>query len=115
MCDRDGVYGGAELWIPTFLFPANWKLPFSAEPIRKQIQVVGFFDYGAGRLRKPLVGEEKNRTLMGTGVGLRVHLFDRVYARVEWGFPVGGSDPVDGRNSAFYFGVTMDLLKDLFK
>jgi len=111
-------YGGhatAELWIPTFFIPRDWRLPFSDKPIRKQIQMIGFFDYGGGKLHTPLAGEDKSRYFAGAGAGLRIHLFDRLYARVEWGSHVGASTPNDNRDSEFYFGVSMDALKGLVK
>lgn len=110
-----GGHGGAEVWIPSYIFPTHWKLPFSDEPLYKRIQVIGFVDYGSGRIKTPLAGEEKSRAFAGAGGGLRFQLYDRLYARAEWGFPIGESEPNDGRSSAFYFGVSYDVLKGWFK
>ena len=104
-------YGGqfsAELFIPTYFFPADWKLPFSEEPLRRQIQAVTFFDFGAGQLRRPFGGEESSRTLAGAGGGLRVHLFGKVFARFQWAGAVG-STPDAGEKSAFYYGISAEF------
>ncbi len=104
-------YGGFitnEIAIPSYFFPKEWKLPFSSQPLRQQIQGVGFFDVGAGRLRKPLVGEDSKKSLAGGGGGIRIHLFDRVYARAQWAGRVGDR-AADGNNGAFYYGVSAEV------
>ncbi len=89
-----GVNGSLEILIPTYF---------------SEVQLVGFIDAGYGTIRDPLVGEKKSRALFGAGAGARVHLYDKVYARVEWAAPLGGSRPLDGKNYAFYFGVAVEL------
>lgn len=103
-----GFQTSAELLIPTYFFPKKWTLPYSKEPLRKQIQITSFADIGYGSVRSPTVGESGSRFLAGVGGGLRVHLFDKVYSRVEWAAPIG-SKPIDHRRSAFYFGVAVEL------
>lgn len=103
-----GAYMTNEIYVPTYFFPKDWKLPYSKEPLRKQIQGVGFFDFGGGALRKPLTGEKESRTLGGTGLGLRVRLFDKVYARVQWAAAVGSRPQTTGADSAFYYGVSAE-------
>ena len=105
-------YGGflsTELYVPSYFFPKDWKLPYSKMPLRNQIQGTAFFDFGYGELRKHLTGESENKSLAGTGLGVRIHLFDRVYARLQWAMPTG-SRASDGANSAFYYGVSAELL-----
>lgn len=103
-----GAYMTNELYIPTYFFPKDWKLPYSSEPVRKQIQGVGFFDFGGGNLRQPLVGEKDNRTLAGTGIGMRIRMFDKVYARIQWAMPTGSRSQVTGSETAFYYGVSAE-------
>ncbi len=103
-----GGYGSVEAHIPTYFFPADWKFPYSKEPLRQQVQLVGFVDGGYAGVKHALAGERKNRDIAGAGVGVRVHLWDKFYGRVEWGFPIG-STPTDNRSSAFYFGVSYEI------
>lgn len=106
-------YGGLlthEILIPAYFFPEDWKLPYSKLPLRRQIQGVAFFDFGAGRLHGPTLGDEAtNPFLAGAGGGLRIHLFDRVFARLQWGSRIG-EKVSEGPDSAFYYGISAELL-----
>ena len=106
-------YGGFitnELYVPTYFFPKDWKLPRSTEPLRNQIQGVTFFDFGGGVLRKPLVGEKTYRTLAGAGLGVRIHMFDKVYGRIQWAMPTGSRPETTGSRTAFYYGVSAEFM-----
>ncbi len=103
-----GAFLTNEIYVPSYFFPKDWKLPRSEQPLREQIQGVGFFDFGGGSLRHALTGEEHNQTLAGTGLGVRIRLFDKVFARIQWATPTG-SKPRNGDNSAFYYGVTSEF------
>lgn len=102
-----GGYVTNEIYVPSYIFPAEWVLPYSGEQLRQVFQLVGFFDFGAGSLRKPLQGENNNKTLAGAGGGLRVHLYDRIFARLQWAGRIGDR-AVDGRNGAFYYGISAE-------
>lgn len=104
-----GAFMTNELYIPTYFFPKDWKLPRSQEPLRQQIQGVPFFDFGGGVLRKPMTGEKNSRTLAGTGLGVRIRMFDKVYARIQWATPTG-SKASNGSETAFYYGVSAELM-----
>lgn len=103
-----GAYLANEIYVPTYFFPEDWKLPYSSKPLRQQIMGVGFFDFGGGSLRKPQNNERDNRFLSGIGGGVRIELFDRVYARFQWGAPIG-SNPSDGTKGTFYYGISSDI------
>ncbi len=104
-----GAFMTNELYVPSYFFPKDWKLPSSKQSMREQIQGVAFFDFGGGALRNTLTGEEHNRTLAGAGIGTRIRLFDKVFARAQWATPTG-SNPRNGDQSAFYYGVTTEFL-----
>ena len=103
-----GMQSSVDLYWPLPLVPENWRFPFSDKKLKEQVQLVGFFDIGTAGLKKPLTGERKHKDLAGYGAGFRVLLYDKVYARCEWGFPVGDR-PFDHRGSSFYFSVSYDL------
>lgn len=103
-------YGGLivnEVYVPFYVFPADWVMPYSGEQLRQVFQLVGFFDFGTGNLRKPLVGENKSKTLMGAGGGLRIHIYDRIFARLQWAGRMGDR-AADGKNGVFYYGVSAE-------
>ncbi len=103
-----GILFSAEIYVPTYFFPEDWKLPYSSEPLRKQIQGVAFFDIGGGGLTKTLPGERDSRVLSGAGGGVRIHLFDRVYGRFQWAGRTGQQAGTSSR-SAFYYGISAEL------
>ncbi len=102
-----GAFASNDIYIPTYFFPKDWKLPYSSEPLRQQIQGVAFFDFGGGQLRSVNNGEDPSKFLVGMGGGLRVHLFDRVYGRFQWGGRLGDK-AADGNNGAFYYGISAE-------
>jgi hemolysin activation/secretion protein len=104
-----GAFMANDLLIPTYFFPKDWKLPYSKEPLRQQIQGVTFFDFGGGVLRKPMNSEKDSRTLAGAGLGVRIRLFDKVYARIQWATPTG-SKASNGSETAFYYGVSAEFI-----
>lgn len=97
-----------ELLVPTYFFPKNWKFPYTKEPLREQIQGVTFFDFGGGVLRKPMNSEKESRTLAGAGLGVRIRLIDKIYARIQWATPTG-SKASNGSETAFYYGINAEL------
>lgn len=104
----NGGFINNDILIPTYFFPQDWKLPYSSLPLREQIQGVGFFDFGAGQIRNQIGTEDKKRALMGAGGGVRIHLFDRVFTRLQWAHTIG-EDAADGSNGAFYYGVSAEI------
>jgi len=52
-------------------------------------------DLGGGKLKKIIPGERRNKFLMGIGGGLRVHLYNKVYLRLEWAEALG-DDTISG-------------------
>ncbi len=102
-----GAFFTNEFYIPTYFFPKDWVVPYSKEQLRTAIQLVGFFDFGAGAVENALPGERKNKTLAGAGGGLRVHLFDRIYGRFQWAGRLGDR-AADNVNHAFYYGISAE-------
>ncbi len=103
-----GAYMTNEVFVPTYFFPKDWQLPYSKQPLRQQVQAVGFCDLGGGVIREVNPGERDSRTLAGIGGGVRIHMFDKVYSRIQWAAPLA-SDPTDGSHSAFYFTVSAEF------
>ncbi len=83
-----------EYLAPAFFVPKGWKLPYAGEALRDLIQLVGFLDFGYGRLRDPSGDERNSRTLMGAGGGFRVRLRKNLTARFEWAAPLK-DDPLN--------------------
>ncbi|HTL71126.1 MAG TPA: ShlB/FhaC/HecB family hemolysin secretion/activation protein [Candidatus Eisenbacteria bacterium] len=104
----NGEYVSVDFYYPAFFLPDDWRLPHSKETVKQQVQGILFADAGRATLRYPLAGEKKDREPAGVGLGFRVHLYDKMYARLEWAFPIGDR-ALDGRSNSFYFTVSYDF------
>lgn len=98
-----GTLTNLEYWIPFFVIPKSWHLPYDRSPLRDQIQMIGFLDHGYGRLRQPLEGEHRSRRLFGLGGGFQVAYRSHLSARFEWGVPLGDDTLTEGGHSQFHF------------
>lgn len=97
-----------EIYIPAYIFPKDWRLPNAKEPLQQQVQWVGFYDFGAGSLRSARPGEDHTRSLAGAGLGLRIHLYDKVFGRLQWAARTGPRGN-DGSHSVFYYGISSEI------
>ena len=92
-----GYSGTAELQ-----YPIPVTLPFSDRPTRSTLTLVGFVDGGAAFSRKPLVGEESKKRLIGLGLGCRWTLSRSANVLVDVGWPVG-DDSSEGSSPQVYY------------
>jgi hemolysin activation/secretion protein len=112
---KEGLYLGdsgtnltAECYIPSFIFPMDWKLPFTHQPLRQAVQWVVFTDVGQIVTHKPKSSESRNETLLGTGVGLRLSLTKYLVGRLDVGFPLLKPSP-DKSFPRIHFGLQAPL------
>ncbi|MFZ2384591.1 MAG: ShlB/FhaC/HecB family hemolysin secretion/activation protein [Candidatus Omnitrophota bacterium] len=105
-----GWINTAELRMPPFLLPSILKVPFDKKhtSLTDAVQLVGFIDAGKGYINKARVGEVNEKFLVGAGFGFRLDLYERLRARIDFGFPLGHEKPSDGSNSRIHFGVQYD-------
>lgn len=97
-------------WVfPMYLIPKEYKLPRSETPLRNQIQPVAFMDLGGGGLKKPLTGESKEKFLMGLGGGLKISLYNKLSARLEWAKDVGDKPTSGSGASTFYVTIQGEI------
>jgi hemolysin activation/secretion protein len=90
-------------WVfPSFFFPKNWKMPFSKMPLRRAIEPVLFFDMGGGGLYAVNPGERGRKFLVGAGGGLRVHIANNFFIRLEWAKAFGNAPQGGNGPSTFY-------------
>ena len=104
LADNAGV-ANADLLIPSFFIPLTWRLPYAKEPLKEQLSLVTFLDYGWGKRRGHVEGERKNVNMAGAGAGLRIKLFDQALVRMEWAIPFGDNPITEVGNSRFHFSV----------
>lgn len=92
-----------EYLLPFLFFPKDLQLPRSTTPLRKQVEMVAFVDEAYGRLRGPSDSEAGLRHLTGVGGGLRIRLYQHLFARIEWGIAVGDHPLRAGNRHEFNF------------
>lgn len=98
-----GLLARFEYRTPFFFAPRDWHLPYSREPLRRQIQLVSFYDHGYGRLHGPSKSERRFHTLFAIGGGFTFRLRENLTARVEWAVPLGDEGLTESGNSQFRF------------
>ncbi|MGH7198574.1 MAG: ShlB/FhaC/HecB family hemolysin secretion/activation protein [Candidatus Omnitrophota bacterium] len=103
-----GYGGSAELRVPCYFIPRDFKLPGTGAPLWNRVNFLAFFDGAYGKVRNPGVGELRSRTYFGAGGGLRVDLPGNWSARFEWAAPTGDR-PFDGSSSQYYFTISGEL------
>ncbi|HAJ56731.1 MAG TPA: hypothetical protein DCL35_03050 [Candidatus Omnitrophica bacterium] len=102
----DNGYSMTWEWsFPVYFIPKDVQVPFSKAKLYDAIRVVAFYDWANTRLRRPAAGEEKNTTLRGAGVGVRVNLPENFSAKVEFAWPLDKL-PSDGDRLHTWFEVS---------
>jgi len=105
----NAVFTSVELLTPAFFVPLDWKMPYSKTLLKDQITPLVFIDYGWGMKRGALPTEKEEANLLSAGVGLRFRLFDKVFIRTEWGFPIADNHPsTESGDSKFHFSVNFE-------
>ncbi len=101
-----GFQGSFELRVPPYFIPQKIKWPATTIPIRDSVRCVGFVDFGRAFVSSPFPEEDKSRTLVGIGGGIRVSLAKNIQARVDWGVPVGRkSSQTNGGGTHLHFSL----------
>ena len=90
-------------WVfPMYLFPKDWVLPHCKTPLRRMIEPVAFFDMGGGGLYAVNSGERRRKFLAGAGGGVRIHLANNFFIRLEWAKAFGNEAQGGNGPSTFY-------------
>ena len=103
-----GLITNAEWYWPCPFIPKSLRIPFSGESVRAGTQLVGFVDFGANWVNKPVNRAERSDYLLSTGLGLRVHLTKHLTGRLDLGIPLLRQ----GRNTLnprLHFGLQSEL------
>ncbi len=94
-----------ELSLPVYFIPKSIKVPLSEAKLYDSVRVALFYDWANTRLRRPQPGEEKNKTLRGAGVGVRVYLPEDFSTRVDFAWPLDNT-PSDGNHLHTWFEIS---------
>ncbi len=90
--------------LPPYGMPATWKMPFDNIPLKDQVNLIGFFDTGYGRVHQPdAVFEQRSDFLMGAGGGFELRFRKYASARLQWGVPLGDKPITEGGRSQLHF------------
>lgn len=94
-----------ELSLPVYVIPKSIKVPLSEARLYDAVRVALFYDWANTRLRNPLAGEEKNKTLRGAGVGVRIFLPEDFSTRVDFAWPLDQT-PSDENHLHTWFEIS---------
>ncbi len=89
-----GLYSSAEWSFPYYFIPKKLKVPFTKETWYDTTRLVLFYDWGTTRSNSN-VEETKSRTLKSAGFGFRFNLTNRLSAKAEFAWPIGGPKSSD--------------------
>lgn len=104
-----GLLTRGEYWVPFYLAPAEWKIPYDTVPLRKQCQLLGFVDHGYGWVKNAAENESRSRRMLGVGAGFEIKFRTRLTARFEWGVPLLDEQLTESGPSQFHFRLSTDL------
>lgn len=104
-----GIFYSLEYLMPTWIFPEDLWLPRAAEPLRRQIETVLFYDHGYGHVRGATLQDFAYRNLIGLGAGLRIHLYKNFYARTECALAAGDHPILEKQNFRFHFRLQAEV------
>lgn len=97
-------------WIfPMYWIPKEYKLPYSDTPLRNQIEPVIFVDMGGGKIERKLVGEKGYKFLMGAGGGVRINLYNKFSARIEFAQAIGAHPTANSGPSTFHISINFEM------
>jgi hemolysin activation/secretion protein len=106
-----GDEGYAMTWewsIPPYLISKKIKVPLSQARLYDALRLVTFYDWANTRLRRPIVTEEKNKTLTSAGWGVRFNLPENFSLRAEFAWPLDNT-PTDGDHMHTLFQVSKEF------
>ncbi|MFA5286740.1 MAG: ShlB/FhaC/HecB family hemolysin secretion/activation protein [Candidatus Omnitrophota bacterium] len=89
-----GLYSSVEWSFPYYFIPKKLKIPFAKETWYDTTRLVLFYDWGTTRSNSK-ADEIKSRTLKSAGVGFRFNLTNRLSAKAELAWPIGGPKSSD--------------------
>ncbi|NGX27966.1 MAG: Heme/hemopexin transporter protein HuxB [Candidatus Anoxychlamydiales bacterium] len=95
-----GLIINTEIRTPSLKFFPNKK-------INDSLQFLAFLDYGLASIFKPLLFEEKNRSLIGYGPAIRYEINPYFIARLDWGFKGIQDELYGGGKSQIHFSVNL--------
>jgi len=104
-----GILASLEYWVPTPFVPKEWKMPFTQDPLKKQIQFFGFLDQGYGRVFRPSNSEERDRHLMGVGAGVEIRFKKNLTFRAAWGVPIAAVPLTETGKSQFHLQLRVEI------
>jgi hemolysin activation/secretion protein len=89
-----GLYSSVEWSFPYYFIPKKLKVPFTKETWYDNTRFVLFYDWGTTRSNSSF-DDVKSRTLNSAGFGFRLNLTNRLSAKVEFAYPIGGPKSSD--------------------
>ncbi|MBI3601278.1 MAG: ShlB/FhaC/HecB family hemolysin secretion/activation protein [Candidatus Omnitrophica bacterium] len=103
----DGGYSwSTEIGVPVPVIPRDWRVLNTDTKWYDAVRLVGFIDGAQTHIRE-LTSQEtvKNRSLLGTGVGLRINIDPNFSLQADLGFPIADKSTDDNKKQ-LHIGAT---------
>jgi hemolysin activation/secretion protein len=84
-----GYVFNAEFTAP---LPYTHKLSIKGKKLSDILRVALFFDHGGTYVKDPIIGEGKDEYLTSAGIGARIFLFNRLFIKLDVGYPIVNGD-----------------------
>jgi len=102
-----GYVVNAELSAP---LPYTNRVTIKDTKLSDMFRVALFFDHGGVFAKDPIVGESKDDYLSSAGLGARIFLFDRLYVKLDVGYPIVNGN-LETDDEVFYVLGKLQILK----
>jgi hemolysin activation/secretion protein len=100
----NGFLGSAELYVPPYFIPKEWKVPFTDIPLYQSLRIMGFFDWGLVTTRDPQAGETSSEIIYSAGPAIRFNIPEKVSVSFDYGYALG-QKATDGSAARAYVEV----------
>jgi len=101
-----GYQTAVELYIPPYLIPEDWEIPYADTTWYDAMRFMCFFDWGLVNTNSPNSGEQAQDDIYSFGPAVRFNIPNRLSVSLDWGIQLG-KDSSDGSNTAGYVEVKL--------
>ena len=102
----NGIAASSELYVPPYILPQDWKVPFTETTFFDALRFVAFFDWGYIFNKDAQVGESDSETLCSVGPALRFDIPEKLSVSFDYGFGLSG-EASNGTESRAYIEVKL--------
>ena len=104
----NGVQANLDFLFPAFFVPEAIKMPFSERSLKDELTGILFVDYAYGAKRGNIPSEKRDNYMVGIGIGARLRLYDQLFLRFAFGFPVGNKTITEKCDTRWHLAIDFE-------